>query len=76
MECPIGNKQEILQEPCVTGTSEGWDSSNEKINGKLSKNAWYSTQHNRESGSAMTQKRILKLNINLESIEKRHSDLV
>ena len=43
MDCSLGSKQVILQEPCVTGTSEGWNSVNDKMNRKLSKNAWQST---------------------------------
>lgn len=70
MDCSLGNKQVILQEPCVTGTSEGWNSVNDKMNRKLSKNVWQSTQHNCENGRTMTQKKMLKLNIILESIKK------
>ena len=72
MDCSLGNKQVILQEPCVTGTSEGWNSVNDKMNRKLSKNVWQSTQHNCENGRTMTQKKMLKLNIILESIKKNN----
>ena len=72
MDFSLGNKQVILQEPCVTGTSEGWNIVNDKMNRKLSKNVWQSTQHNCENGRTMTQKKMLKLNIILESIKKKN----
>ena len=50
VECPLGDNGKKLQEPCVTGTPEGWDSSYEKMNGKLSKNAWKSTKQNFKNG--------------------------
>ena len=53
--------------PCVTGTPEELDSFSEKVTQKLSKNVWQSTQHNCET---VTQKKVLKLSVDLESIEK------
>ena len=60
MECLLGDNEKTLQQPFVTGAPGGWDSFNEKMNGKLSKNVWQFTKHNCENGSKMTQKKVLK----------------
>ena len=54
-------RKKKLQEPCVTGTPETWDCSNEKMNGKLSKNVPHSTQHNCENRSTMAEKKVIKV---------------
>lgn len=76
MEFPLESKGKTLQEPCVAVTREGWDNSNEKINGKLSKSVWQFTQHNCENVSTMAQKKVLKMSGSLEAIDKCYMDLV
>ena len=76
MEGPLRNIQEILQGPCVKVTQEEWDSSSEKLNGKLWKNMCQSTQHDDENGSSMTQKERTKRSVHLETMEKHYRDPV
>ena len=76
MECLLGDNEKTLQQPFVTGAPGGWDSFNEKMNGKLSKNVWQFTQHNCENGSKTTQKKVLKWRVHLKAMEKRYRNYV
>ena len=76
VECPLGDKENnITGTLCIEYTIKV-DSSNSKMNGKLSNNEWQSTKYNCENRSTMTQKKVLKLFFNLESTENRYRNIV
>ena len=56
MGYPLTKNRKWLYGSCLIVTQEVWDSSNEKINRKLSKNVWQSTQDNHKNGSSVSQK--------------------